>query len=309
MQRSNERQLPPDYVGDVLIWDIDKTYLDTRFSTWRGLLAIPFEFAIDKRTIPGAPAVLRALRRGPGEESAITPLYFVSGSPPQMRAVVERRMGLDGVDFDGITFKDQLGLLLGRRLNELRAQIGYKLTALLTYRIELPAGSCWLCFGDDVEQDATIFVLLGEICAGLRQAELAARLRQLKVVEWNIETLVALAERLGPPRDPVERIFIHLERGASLGSFVDPRIVPTRSYVQTALVLLQMGRLSPAAVATVARDLRLRGMPEATLEAHAEDAHSRLGVARELLRWAVAPAAGLVGEAAAIPGNGKKSSP
>jgi hypothetical protein len=289
LQRSNERQLPADYSGDVLIWDIDKTYLDTRFSTWRGLLAIPFEFAIDKRTIPGAPAVLRALRRGPGEESAIVPLYFVSGSPPQLRPVVERRMGLDGVDFDGITFKDQLGLLLGRRLQELRGQVAYKLTALLAYRLELPQRSRWLCFGDDAEQDASIFVLFGEICAGLRGSSLGARLRQLKVVEWNVRSLVELADSLpAAGGDPVERIFIHLERGHSLDGFVDRRIVPTRSYLQTALVLLQMGRISPAAVSTVARDLRLRGMPEATLEQQAADAQHRLGVGSELLHWAVA---------------------
>src|SRR5437868_8900070 len=97
IQRSNERRLTAEYRGDILLWDIDKTYLDTRFSSMRGLLAIPFEFAIDKRTIPGAAVLLRALRRGSGEESALVPLYFISGSPPQLRRVVERKMLLDGV--------------------------------------------------------------------------------------------------------------------------------------------------------------------------------------------------------------------
>jgi hypothetical protein len=79
--RSNDRRLPPDYTGDVLLWDIDKTYLDTHFSSWRGLLAIPFDMAVDKRAVPGAVPLLRALRRGPGERSVLVPLYFVSGSP------------------------------------------------------------------------------------------------------------------------------------------------------------------------------------------------------------------------------------
>src|SRR5688572_7492402 len=123
IHQTNDRRLPPDYAGDVLLWDIDKTYLDTRFSSMRGLLSIPFEFAIDKRSLPGAAVLLRALRRGAGAESALVPLYFISGSPPQLRRVVERKMVLDGVDYDGITFKDQLGLLLARRPGLIKAQL------------------------------------------------------------------------------------------------------------------------------------------------------------------------------------------
>jgi hypothetical protein len=286
LQRTNERRIPSDYTGDILIWDIDKTYLDTRFSSWRGLLAIPFEFAVDKRTIPGAPAVLRALRRGPGEESAIVPLYFISGSPPQLRQVVERRMTLDGVDYDGITFKDQLSLLMSGRYAEIRAQVAYKLMALLHYRSELPQATRWLCFGDDVEADATIFVLFGEVCGGLRNRALAQRLQSLHLPPHNIAALVAMANTLTSLHDPIERIFIHLERGADLQSFSDHRVVPTRSYLQTALVLLRMQRINPEAVATVARDLRLRGMPEATLNTHLQDAQNRLNIDATALRLA-----------------------
>ncbi len=167
IDQTMSRVLPADYRGDILIWDIDKTYLDTHFSSWRGLARIPFELAIDKRTIPGAVPVLRALRRGPGNESALVPLFFVSGSPPQLRRVIERRMMIDGVDFDGITFKDQLKLLLSGRPSGITAQVGYKLTALLLYKKKLPDGAHFLLFGDDVERDAEIFTLFGDICAGL----------------------------------------------------------------------------------------------------------------------------------------------
>ena len=47
LTRTNERRIAPDYAGDVLIWDIDKTYLDTHFSSFRGLLRIPLELAVD----------------------------------------------------------------------------------------------------------------------------------------------------------------------------------------------------------------------------------------------------------------------
>ena len=286
LERSNERRLPEDYTGDILLWDIDKTYLDTRFSSWRGLLAIPFEFAIDKRTIPGSVPVLRALRRGPGEESAIVPLYFVSGSPPQLRQVIERRMTLDGVDYDGITFKDQLGLLLAGRTKEIKAQVGYKLMALLLYRRELPHGSRWFCFGDDVEMDATTFALFGEVCAGLRGAALEKRLRRYHVPKLNLQAILEVIDTLPVTPNPVQRIFIHLERGLAPEQFTDPRTVATRSYIQTALVLCHMQRIAPGAVTTVARDLRLRGISESTLAAHLADAEQRLHVPRELINLA-----------------------
>ncbi len=288
LQRSNERRLPGHYAGDVLLWDIDKTYLDTEFSSWRGLLAIPFEFAIDKRTIPGSVPLLRALRRGPGEHSAIVPLYFVSGSPPQLRRVIERRMTLDGVDFDGITFKDQWALLVKGRLSEIRAQIGYKLAALLLYRREIPSRAKWLCFGDDVESDAVVFGLFAEVCTGLRSDALEARLQRLEVPRHHIATLCELASGLPTGTNPVEKIFIHLERGSRPDAFSDPRVVPTRSYIQTVLVLCGMGRIRPDAIGTVARDLRLNGMSDAALREHVQDAGTRLGVATEWLELALA---------------------
>ena len=288
LQRSNERRLPGHYAGDVLLWDIDKTYLDTQFSSWRGLLAIPFEFAIDKRTIPGSVPLLRALRRGPGEHSAIVPLYFVSGSPPQLRRVIERRMTLDGVDFDGITFKDQWALFVKGRLAEIRAQVGYKLAALLLYRREIPRRAKWLCFGDDVESDAVVFGLFAEVCIGLRDDALEARLQRLAVPKHHITTLCELASGLPTGINPVEKIFIHLESGSRPEAFVDPRVVPTRSYIQTALVLCGMGRIRPDAIGTVARDLRLHGMSDAALREHVKDAGTRLGVATEWLELALA---------------------
>ena len=151
--------MPAEYSGRILLCDIDKTYLATSFSSWRGLIRIPFEFAIDKQPIPGAVPLLRALRRGTAEESALIPLYFVSGSPVQLRGVIERRMTLDGIEFDGITFKDQLGLVLTGRPADVKRQVGYKLTALLSYWRELPKGARWLMFGDDAEAVRELSVL------------------------------------------------------------------------------------------------------------------------------------------------------
>lgn len=282
LDQSNARTLPENYSGAVLVWDIDKTYLDTRFSTWRGLVAIPFEFAIDKQSIPGAVPTLRALRRGPGSESELVPLFFISGSPPQLRRVIERRMTLDGVHFDGITFKDQLGLLLHGRPADLRRQIGYKLAALLLYRQRVPQAARWWMFGDDVEADAEVFALFGEVCAGLRGRELEARLAFHSVAPSDRPAIVALADNLPFGDDPVAAIFVHLERRSDPASFTDPRVVATRSYLQTILVLAERGQVRAEAVGAVARDLRLRGGAESTLAEHLVDAQVRLGISPEL---------------------------
>ncbi|RMG11429.1 MAG: hypothetical protein D6729_18025 [Deltaproteobacteria bacterium] len=281
LERTNDRRLPEDYTGDILLWDIDKTYLETHFSSWRGLLAIPFEFAIDKSPLPGAVPLLRALRHGPGDEPRLTPLYFVSGSPPELRPVITKRMILDGVEYDGITFKDQLGLLLAGRVREITRQVGYKLEALLRYRLELPAGARWLCFGDDVESDAEIFALFGEVCAGLRGGALDGRLRSYGVHADQIRECIALAERLPITPDPVERIFIHLSGGSDPARFDDPRVVAAYSYLQTALVLLQMERIRPEAVTAVAKDLRRRRIPEQEIRRQLLDANVRFGVPLE----------------------------
>jgi hypothetical protein len=286
IHQTNDRRLPAGYTGDILVWDIDKTYLDTRFSSLRGLAAIPFEFAIDKRSIPGAAPLLRALRRGPGSKSALVPLYFISGSPPQLRSVIERKMMIDGVEFDGITFKDQLGLLLKGKVGAIRAQIGYKLKALLLYRREVPDGGRWLLFGDDVEYDAEAFTLFGRICAGLRGEMLSSALRERQVAEDDVAKIQELAETQPiAAKDPVERVFIHLEAGRDPASFTDPRIVPTRSFLQTALVLAGMGRISEEAIAAVAKDLRLRHVSEAEVIAHVDDAVARLSVSPALAKW------------------------
>lgn len=287
IDRSNERRLPEDYDGDVVLFDIDKTYLDTEFSSWRGLLAIPFEFAIDKRAVPGAVTLLRALRRGPGQRSILVPLYFVSGSPPQLRSIIERKMTLDGVEYDGITFKDQWGLARTGRWAEVKSQIGYKLTALLLYRSELPARASWLMFGDDVEDDALIFSLFGEICADLRGAGLSARLRSLDVAEDHAERIVALAEELPRGPNPVTRIFIHLSRGRDPNSLPGgQRVVATRSFLQTALVLHELGRISAEAVGTVADSLRRGQVGEDQIRRLLEEARVRLGVSEATLMLA-----------------------
>jgi hypothetical protein len=286
LERTNDRVLPADYAGDVLIWDIDKTYLDTRFSSWRGLLTIPVELAVDKRTIPGAVPLLRGLRRGVGARSHLVPLYFVSGSPPQLRGIIQRKMDIDGVEYDGITFKDQLGLVAQGRFRAVKAQVGYKLRALLLLALELPPATRWWMFGDDVESDATVFALAGEVLDGLKGATLDKRLIALGVEAVDRARILPLAELARFGRDPVERIFIHLENGTDPAKLQGPRVTPTRSFLQTALVLARLGRVEADVITAVARDLRQRHVTELAIAQDLDDAAVRLGVPAELIEWA-----------------------
>lgn len=285
IDRTNERKLPSDYRGDIIVFDIDKTYLDTNLSSARALLAIPFELAIDKRAIPGVRPLLRALRRGPKEESALVPLYFVSASPRELRGVLERRMVLDGVDYDGITLKDQLGLLLSRRFGLLREQLSYKVAALMLYRRELPREARWLMFGDDVEEDLESFLLFGKIAAGLRGPALERALSTRGVEASVVRELVALASALPEGPDPVERVFIHQTR-AHPRSVNDPRVVIAPSYLETALVLAKIGRIRAEAIGAVAKDLRRNLVPEPRIAELLRDAEERFGIPADLIEHA-----------------------
>ncbi len=283
LHASDDRGLPPGYAGDLFICDIDKTYLDTRFSSLKGLARIPFELAVDKTTIPGAVPLLRAIRRGGG--TVHRPLYFVSGSPVQLRPAVERRMLLDGVDFDGITFKDQWGLARAGRWRDVKRQVGYKLRALLNYAVRFQDDARWVLIGDDAEEDAEVFLLFGEVVGGLRGTPLAQRLRAARVHEDDIAEALALAAQLPSRSDPVDRILILANRAPGAPA-PEPRIVVMPTFLTGALVLAHEGRVPEDAVEAVAKDLRTRGVPESALEASVEAAQRSFAVGAELVRRA-----------------------
>lgn len=280
VDQSDDRGLAPGFAGDICVWDIDKTYLDTRFSTWRGLVRIPIELAIDKVALPGSVPLLRAIRRGRGSEPV--PLYFISGSPKQLRRSIERKMTLDGVGFDGLTFKDQWGLARARRFADIRRQVGYKLTALLSYAKRFEDSARWWFFGDDVEQDAEIFQLFGRVLAGLRDRALRETLERQAVHPLDREAILAQASRL-PVRDadPVERIFILAHRRPDAEPD-DARIAIMPTFLSGALELAHDGLIEASAVAAVAKDLRNRGWAERDLEASVRSAERRCRLSPEL---------------------------
>lgn len=236
----------------VYRWDLDKTYLRTEFDTLRDLLRTAFEPASQKRTVPGAAALLRELRR-----TEPLGIFIVSGSPEHMRRVLEAKLRLDGVRWDGFVLKPQLRHLLRGRFRLLRDQVGYKLGALLASRASLPAETDEFMFGDDAEADAFIYSMYADLCAGeVGTDTLMTVLRLAGVYEDGLPRLVRLASRI-PRHAGARRIFIHLDRVSSPHSFVEygRRVCPFYNYFQPALVLLEEGTIEASAALRVAAEL------------------------------------------------------
>ena len=236
----------------VYRWDLDKTYLRTEFDTLRDLVRTAFEPATRKRTYPGASTLLREIRAT--DPAAI---FILSGSPEQMRSVLEAKLRLDGIRWDGFTLKPSLRNLVRGKFRFLRDQVSYKLTALLRSRTNVPPDTDEILFGDDAEGDAFIYSLYADISAGVVGQELLMRVAEAaQVYPEDIPPLVRIAARV-PRRNTVRRIFIHLERVSSTTGFSDfgRRVCPFYNYFQPALVLLEDGALDAPAVLRVGADL------------------------------------------------------
>lgn len=239
-------------------WDLDKTYLRTDFDTVRDLVRTAIERPDQKRTVPGAAALLRELGRANIE------IHILSGSPEQLRSRLEQKLRLDGARWASLTLKPNLSNLLRLRFRALRGQLGYKLPALLQRRCELhyqrdARGELVheVLLGDDAEADAFVYSLFADICAGVVDGDL---LREIMRRGGAYEDTILDARRYAGyvEKGPVvERILIHLDRQSSPSDFrvFGDRVVPFYNYLQAAFVLHEDGRISARAVLKVAQDL------------------------------------------------------
>lgn len=236
----------------VYRWDLDKTYLRTEFDTVRDLVRTAFEPAREKRTVPGAAALLREIRA-----SEPAGIFILSGSPEQMRRVLEAKLRLDGVRWDAFTLKPSLRNLVRGRFRFLRDQVGYKLASLLAARATADPDTDEILFGDDAEADAFIYSLYADICAGRVGVEtLMAVLRRARMYEDDVPRLVRLADRV-PRGDVVQRVFIHLDRVTPPDLFAEygPRICPFYNYFQPACVLVEHGAIPASGALRVGAEI------------------------------------------------------
>ena len=231
-------------------WDLDKTYLRTEFDSLKDLARSAIETAADKQAYPGATALLRALRQD-GHRICI-----VSGSPTQMRQVLAAKLALDGVEYDEFVLKNNLKNILRGRFRALRAQIPYKLPAMLASRIAAPAEHETL-FGDDAEADAIIYCLYADLISGVVSLQDLERvLVATRAYEDDAVRCLDLARRV-PKGAAVSRMFIHLDRRSPPMGFkrFGPRLVPVFNYFQTALVLYEDHVLSARQVMFVGLEM------------------------------------------------------
>jgi hypothetical protein len=283
IHRASYRTLDPDWEGEVFIADIDRTYLATRFSSFREIARIPFESAADKQDIAGMARLFREIRRGPGAHSRETPLFFVSASPSQLRPVIEQKMVLDGIGFDGTTFKNWSAVLRRMKFSRLREQVGFKLTALLTGRAAFPVGAHEVLIGDDLETDPLAFALYADVLAGrIPVGDLSRILRLNGVGESDADAIVGLRRDLRPGRG-VRRAYIRMERHHDPEVFepYGPGIVGCRGAFQMAVAMWKQGSVSAEGIVRVASDLIHRGLPGEELGQRLVDLCRRAIVTRD----------------------------
>ncbi|MGE5182277.1 MAG: phosphatase domain-containing protein, partial [Acidobacteriota bacterium] len=238
-------------------WDLDKTYLRTEFDSLKDLARSAIETAADKQAFPGATALLRALRQDGNR------ICIVSGSPTQMRQVLAAKLALDGVEYDEFILKNNLRNILRGRFRSLRAQIPYKLPAMLRSRVAVAAEGETL-FGDDAEADAIIYCLYADLVAGrVSLQDLERVLVASRAYEDDAQQCLELAREV-PKGLAVRRMFIHLDRRSPPLGFrrYGPRLVPVFNYFQAALVLYQDRVLSARQVIFVALEMLDSGQYE-----------------------------------------------
>lgn len=239
----------------VCRWDLDKTYLETSFESLRELIKVPFEKGSDKRAVPGVVELIRGMRRCSLAGGYRQQLYFISASPPQISRAIREKLRLDGVEYEGISFKHQVRHLVRGRLDLLREQVGFKLERLLAGARRVQPGARELLFGDDWESDPFVYSLYADLLSGgILPDDCERLLRRCRVHADYRRSVMEHLRRLGPERPSVAGVFI-LERRQRPGMALDafgPRMKSSGNYLECSLWMHAMGLLDSEGVAEVA---------------------------------------------------------
>ncbi|MCB0392696.1 MAG: hypothetical protein KDD58_15505 [Bdellovibrionales bacterium] len=244
---------------EVYVWDLDKTYLDTKFESLKGLWKTVTEKPGQKKNVPGTAALVRALQdawqlRFQKEDF---PIFFITASPPQMEANIVEKLNLDGIQPMGLFCKDNLKNLRPKRLWRLSKQIGYKLQALLEMRKDLTSHVHQLMWGDDSESDVIIYNLYSDICSRRHdRSYLEKVLKYYSVTGEQLRVIFELQEQI-PETDPVEKIYINLAEDTDSEYYLKfgRRVLPSFNSFQAALDLYQDNKILSNHVVNVADEL------------------------------------------------------
>lgn len=245
--------------GEVFIWDLDKTYLDTTIDSLTGLFSTVLERAFHKKNIPATNILLQNLYSFRHKTRGLQqfPIYFITASPPQMEERISEKFNLDNIRPFGCFYKDNLANLRPSRFWRLRRQVGYKLQALLQLRTRLAEDVKQICWGDDSETDAVIYNLYSDICSRrLGPGEIRSVLEKFSVTGEQVDTILNLQLDI-PENDPVEKIYINLATDTDSDYYLKfgRRTVATANTFQVSIDLVQDQRLSLEGLYAVAQDM------------------------------------------------------
>lgn len=177
--------LPENYEGYIIISDIDKTFLDTKFEDRQGLLETLLERIENKKPIAGMDELFRKLKK------LEYPLLFISASPNFFHRVLEGVFKRFQIPIEGLFLKKisepvlnipnkifqvltNLNYYINQGIDEmvnrsmrfinttfqsLVDQTSYKLKVLLNIRKMQPSFAKEILIGDNTESDFLVFVL------------------------------------------------------------------------------------------------------------------------------------------------------
>lgn len=238
----------------VFVWDLDKTYLDSHFESFSGLIQIIFEQAVQKRNVPGTAVLVRALFKSEKH----MPIYFISASPPQMQEKIKEKLDIDGITPYGFFSKDNLKNLKPSRWSWLTNHIGFKLQALMEIRLLLSPECEMICWGDDSESDANIYSLFSDICSHrLTDREVISLLTAFNTPSDQIDLILELRDQR-ENFDPLKRVFINLAIDTDPEYYrrYGRRLMAVDNSFEVALDLFQRGFIDLESVLEICEDLR-----------------------------------------------------
>ncbi|MCB9026685.1 MAG: hypothetical protein H6625_10235 [Bdellovibrionaceae bacterium] len=245
--------------NEVYVWDLDKTYLDTKLESLKGLFRTITEKPGQKQNVPGTASLVRALQDAWHQrfEEDNFPIFFITASPPQMEANIIEKLNLDGIQPMGLFCKDNLKNLRPKRLWRLSKQVGYKLQALMEMRLDLLHEVQLVLWGDDSEADVIIYNLYSDICSRrMSKVQIEKVLKHFFVTGEQLKTIFSLQERV-PEQDPVEKIYINLAEDTDAEYYLKfgRRVFASYNTFQTSLDLLQDKKLAPHHIISIAEDM------------------------------------------------------
>ena len=288
----------------IFRWDIDKTYLDTEFETFSGLVRTATEKASEKKAIAGAIPLVRMLNQV--ESSS---LIFLSGSPKQMSKVLRKKFLLDGITVDDIVLKDSLGAIKKGHFRDVKQQVGYKLPALVKSKLQFPESKEEYLFGDNVEEDALIYMCYSLILSDqIVPGQLKKIMKKFGAYDRSFERLYNYIQRLHYG-STVKRIFIRLvdHRLGKKMAGISPFVTPIHDWFQASIVLWEdqvltdeqfqtlwnEPRLQMDQKANLIQDLQLRNLIQSD---SAKELYQRFGIEREVFSSSLYPLSELNGD-------------